>query len=93
MIELLLKAARPELKDNSIKQYLSSLRTLNGGQPITNVDFLKDYDAVMAKLSSRKPTTIKNYMNSIIVVCCLLCCVLTDWRTCARIRNPNCLST
>ena len=51
MIELLLKAAGPELKDNSIKQYLSSLRTLNGGQPITNVDFLKDYDMVMEKLS------------------------------------------
>ena len=68
MIELLLKAARPELKDNSIKQYLSSLRTLNGGQPITNVDFLKDYDAVMEKLKEKKSTTIKNYMNAIIVV-------------------------
>ena len=68
MIELLLKAARPELKDNSIKQYLSSLRTLNGGQPITNVDFLNDYDVVMEKLKEKKSTTIKNYMNATIVV-------------------------
>ena len=68
MIELLLKAARPELKDNSIKQYLSSLRTLNAGQPITNVDFLKDFDVVMEKLKEKKSTTIKNYMNAIIVV-------------------------
>ena len=68
MIELLLKAARPELKDNSIKQYLSSLRTLNDGQPINNVDFLRDYDAVIEKLKEKKSTTIKNYMNAIIVI-------------------------
>ena len=65
---MIIKAARPDIKDNSIKQYMSSLRTLNDGKPIMDVDFLKDFDAVMEKFSDRKPTTIKNYMNAIIVV-------------------------
>ena len=68
MIEIIIKAARPDIKDNSIKQYMSSLRTLNGGKPIMDVDFLKNYDEVMEKLKEKKPTTIKNYMNAIIVV-------------------------
>jgi len=67
---MIIKAARPNISDNSIKQYMSSLRTLNGGSavPINNVDFLKDFDVVMEKLKEKKPTTIKNYMNAIIVV-------------------------
>ena len=65
MIELVIKANRPELSDSSLKQYLSSLRTLNDKKPIQDIDFLKDYDSVMEKLSSKKPTTIKNYMNAI----------------------------
>eukprot|EP01051_Picozoa_sp_SAG22_P013773 SAG22_NODE_1583_length_4063_cov_6.137487_1_plen_68_part_10 len=68
MIELVIKANRPELSDSSLKQYLSSLRTLNDKKPIQDIDFLKDYDTVMGKLSSKKPTTVKNYMNAIIVV-------------------------
>ena len=67
MIELVIKANRPELSDSSLKQYLSSLRTLNDKKPIQDIDFLKDYDTVMEKLSSKKPTTVKNYMNAIIV--------------------------
>lgn len=65
---MIIKAARPDIKDNSIKQYMSYLRTLNDGKPIMDVDFLKGYDAVMEKLSGRKPLTIKSYMNAIIVV-------------------------
>eukprot|EP01051_Picozoa_sp_SAG22_P031769 SAG22_NODE_13043_length_420_cov_169.302181_1_plen_36_part_10 len=34
MIELVIKANRPELSDSSLKQYLSSLRTLNDKKPI-----------------------------------------------------------
>ena len=68
MIELVIKANRPELSDSTLKQYLSSLRTLNDKKPIQDIDFLKDYDSVMEKISSKKPTTIKNYMNAIIVV-------------------------
>ena len=67
---MVIKAARPNISDNSIKQYMSSLRRLNGGSavPINDVDFLKDFDVVMDKLKYKKPTTIKKYMNAIIVV-------------------------
>ena len=51
MIELIIKANRPELSDASLKQYLSSLRTLNDKKPIQDLDFLTNYDAVMEKLS------------------------------------------
>ena len=34
MIELVFKANRPELSDSSLKQYLSTLRTLNDKKPI-----------------------------------------------------------
>ena len=52
----------PDLLDNSLKQYLPSLRTFNDKKPITDLDFLRNYDAVIEKLSAKKPTTIKNYM-------------------------------
>ena len=40
---MIIKASRPDIKDNSIKQYMSSLRTLNDGKPINmDVDFLED---------------------------------------------------
>ena len=63
---MIIKAARPNISDNSIKQYMSSLRTLNGGAavPITNADSLENFDEVMEKLKAKKPTTIKNYMNA-----------------------------
>ena len=66
---MIIKASRPDIKDNSIKQYMSSLRTLNGGKPIMNVDFLKDFDVVMEKLKDRKPTTING---------CVRACIDTD---------------
>ena len=37
MIELVIKANRPELSDSSLKQYLSSLRTLNDKKPIQTI--------------------------------------------------------
>ena len=35
MLEMIIKAARPNISDNSIKQYMSSLRTLNGGTSLS----------------------------------------------------------
>ena len=42
MLKMIIKAARPNISENSIKQYMPSLRTLNGGSavPINDVDFL-----------------------------------------------------
>ena len=68
MIEFIIKSARPDIKDNSIKQYLSSLRTLNSGKPFTDVQFLMDYDSVIEQIKEKKSTTRKKYMNAIIVV-------------------------
>ena len=64
---MIIKKSRPNLSDVSINQYLSSLRTLNGGQPINDLNFLNDFDAVMMALSKKKSTTVKNYANAAIV--------------------------
>ena len=67
MLALIIKKSRPNLSDVSINQYLSSLRTLNKGEPITDLNFLNDFDAVMLSLAKKKPTTVKNYANAVIV--------------------------
>ena len=64
MLSMIIKKSRPNLSDVSINQYLSSLRTLNGGQPINDLNFLNDFDAVMLSLKKKKPTTVKNYANA-----------------------------
>ena len=67
MIDLIIKSYKPELKPNSLKIYLTSLRQLNDGNDIKNIDFLKDFEKVIEKLSSKKPNTRKNYLNAIII--------------------------
>ena len=64
---MIIRKSRPHLSDVSINQYLSSLRTLNGGQPINDLNFLNDFDSVMMALSKKRPTTVKNYANAAIV--------------------------
>ena len=67
MLDLVIRAARPNLSDNSLKAYLISLKKLNGGQPISDLNFLEDYDAVVAFLEPQAETTRKNYLNAVIV--------------------------
>ena len=67
MIDLIIKSYKPELKPNSLKIYLTSLRQLNDGNDIKDINFLKDFDKVIEKLSSKKPNTRKNYLNAIII--------------------------
>ena len=67
MLSMIIKKSRPNLSEVSINQYLSSLRTLNGGQPINDLNFLNDFDGVMLSLKKKKPTTVKNYANAAIV--------------------------
>eukprot|EP01052_Picozoa_sp_SAG31_P044961 SAG31_NODE_8031_length_1536_cov_7.522617_2_plen_135_part_00 len=67
MIDLIIKADRPNLSDSSLKQYLIALKKLNNGQPIKDIEFLKDYDAVMEKLSKYSNNTKKGYLNAVIV--------------------------
>ena len=56
MLSMIIKKSRPNLSEVSINQYLSSLRTLNGGQPINDLNFLNDFDGVMLSLKKKKPT-------------------------------------
>ena len=67
MIDLVIKSYKPSLKDNSLKIYLTSLRVLNDGNDIKNIEFLKDYDKIIEKLSKKKDNTKKNYLNAIII--------------------------
>eukprot|EP01050_Picozoa_sp_SAG11_P033652 SAG11_NODE_11526_length_754_cov_10.483969_1_plen_80_part_10 len=67
MIDLIIKASRPELKPNSLKIYLSALKKLNNNQPITSIDFMKDHEGIMKKLENKSKNTKKSYLNAVIV--------------------------
>ena len=67
MIDLIIKASRPELKPNSLKIYLSALKKLNNNQPITSIDFMKDYEGIIKKLENKSKNTKKSYLNAVIV--------------------------
>ena len=67
MIDLIIKSYKPNLKNSSLKIYMTSLRKLNDGNDIKNIDFLKDYENIILKLSSKKNNTKKNYLNAIII--------------------------
>lgn len=58
------------IKDISLKNYLSSLNQLSKkvtDDDFKNCDFLKDYNKVMSIINDMKETTKKNYLTSIIV--------------------------
>ena len=59
MIDLIIKSYKPNLKPSSLKIYMTSLRKLNDGNDIKNIDFLQDYDNIILKLSSKKNNTKK----------------------------------
>jgi len=68
MIDLIIKSYKPNLKPSSLKIYMTSLRKLNDGNDIKNIDFLKDYENIILKLESKKNNTKKNYLNAIIII-------------------------
>ena len=68
MIDLIIKLHELNLKPSSLKIYMTSPRKSNGGNDIKNIDYLKDYDNIISKLSSKKNNTIKNYLNAIIII-------------------------
>ena len=61
------KDARPQIKPNSAAAYATSLRLLAPADA-EDLSFLKDTDAVIAKLEKYKTTTRRNYLNAVIVV-------------------------
>ena len=66
-MDLVIKLYNPKLKDNSLKAYLINLRKLNNNEDPKNLNFLKDFDSIIATLSKYKESTRKNYLNTIIV--------------------------
>tara|TARA_R110001592_G_scaffold18271_3_gene76072 strand:+ start:9744 stop:10703 length:960 start_codon:yes stop_codon:yes gene_type:complete len=62
-----IKSSRPNIKDSTIKMYESNLNKLKSMFDSDDFKFLKDFDKVMDKLETRHFTTIRNYMNSILI--------------------------
>ncbi len=67
----LIKEARPNLRDSSIKTYISNLTKLAqevGIKKINNLIFLQHGTNVMRALNKKKPSTQKTYLATIIVI-------------------------
>ena len=63
----IIKKARPNIKDNSVKMYVSNLEKLKKLFNADNYDFLKDEKKVLDKLSNLSDNTIRNYLNAILI--------------------------
>ena len=63
----ILKEFKPNVKDNTIKQYVIQLNRLKKLAEKDNFNFLKDFDNVEAMLEGKHFTTVRNFYNSIIV--------------------------
>lgn len=64
----LIKEKRPNLKDNSLKSYLITLRKLNDNKEIENLKFLKNFTEIMDKINEFKLTSQRNKLTAILVV-------------------------
>jgi len=54
------------ISDSSKNLYLKNLVRLNDGQPLKNLNFLKDVDAIQTKLNELKPNTRRTYIIAIV---------------------------
>jgi hypothetical protein len=64
----LIKKVKPNIKENTIKTYEANLNKLKQMFDTDDYSFLKDVDKVMKKLEDKHFTTIRNYLNSIIIL-------------------------
>ena len=64
----IIQKARPNLKNNSLTNYINNLKKLNDNADFKSVSFLKNTDEIIKKLADYKDTTKRNYLNSIIVM-------------------------
>ena len=66
-----IKSVKPHLAEGSIKNYKISLQKLHermfGSKEIKDLKWLEDKDKILSALKDYKPTTKRNYLNSIIV--------------------------
>jgi len=63
-----LQKSRPNAKQSTIKMYEANLTKLKKMFDTDNYEFLKNVDKVMEKLEGKHFTTIKNYVNSIVIL-------------------------
>jgi len=63
----IIKKARPNIKDNSVKMYVSNLEKLKKLFKTDNYDFLKDEKKVLEKLDNLSDNTIRNYLNAVLI--------------------------
>ena len=63
-----IKESRPNLKENTIKQYMTNLKKLKTIFETDNYDFLDEPDNVMDKISHLHYTSQRNHLNAIIVL-------------------------
>ena len=66
--EELIRKDRPEIKQNSLRAYLISLRKMNQNKALEDLKLLKDYDKIIEFLNKFKLSTKRNYISSILVV-------------------------
>lgn len=64
----LIMEKRPNLKENSLKSYLITLRKLNNNDEIMNLNFLKKFSEIMEKINEFKLPTQRNKLTAILVV-------------------------
>ena len=63
-----IKEARPNVKDNTVKMYVSNLNKLQKLFDTNNWKFLENIDNVKEKLKDLHYTSQRNYFNSIIIL-------------------------
>ena len=63
-----IKKSRPNIKDTTIKSYEANLVKLKKMFDSDDYSFLKDVDKVMEKIGDKHFTTIRNYLNAIIIL-------------------------
>jgi len=63
-----IKKSRPNIKDTTIKSYEANLTKLKKMFDSDDYSFLKDIGEVMDKIGDKHFTTIRNYLNAIIIL-------------------------
>ena len=67
-----IKQVKPDLKDSSLKNYVSQLRILagsvTGSREFSNLKWLDDKKKIMEIVDAMSPHTRRNYLNAILVI-------------------------
>ena len=64
-LEILIKEARPKLKNSSLRSYLITLRKLNNDEIIENLNYLKNTSEIMKIINKFKLPTQRAKLTSL----------------------------